>query len=87
VIAVEPALDPIDPPDLLLEPPLRDPAHAAPSARDFSLVIEISPAMIAQRPSRQVHVGADRRVDGPGAQGVRVLDHEVPVDAVPTVFK
>jgi hypothetical protein len=43
--------------------------------------------MIRQRAGRQVGVGRDRGVDRPGFQDVAHLQHEIPVDAVPSVLE
>jgi hypothetical protein len=64
-----------------------DPSHFPPVARDFPLIIQIDLAMVAQGTRGQIAARDDRGIDGPCAQGLARLEHEVPVDSIPVVLE
>jgi hypothetical protein len=63
------------------------PPDGSSTAGNLPLVVEVKSAVVGECAGRQVDAGSDFHVDRPGPKDITGLEHEVPVDTLPTVFQ
>ena len=79
--------DPVRGPVEDVVPPSVHAPDRPPSPRDRAFILQIQPTMVGEGTGRQFDPRHDRRVDGPGAQDLAPLEHQVPVHPVPVVLQ